>query len=625
MAVEPVSHTEPVRRPTGTTVKYNPHLWTDDELRDIFVVRQAQLDELLDRMRSTPADAAPQATLFVGARGMGKTTLLRRLALAVREDAELARDWLPLSFPEEQYTVSGLGELWRNVLDALIDALERSAASRAEIAELDRQAHDLAATAPEAQAGLALALINHWCQLHQRRLVLLIDSTDLLLEGLKKSTRAPAKKLTKAASAPASHASHAAPAVDDSALWQLRQTLLDSKHLMWVGASYQSLESHHAYDQAFHDFFDLIDLRPLSLDDMRDALVALAGRFGMRGAETPAQAMLAMQNALAARPERLLALRAITGGNPRTTAILYDLFAAGADGDLHSDLRGLLDLMTPLYKARMEQLPEQPRKVLAHVMEAWDPIALRDLAQAAGIASSTVSSQLVRLEQDGLVHKAALSGTRRSGYQVAERFFNIWFLMRHASRRVRQRLTWLVEFMRLWYRAEELEGAIGERIEPGNPYAWDQQGRLLVGSGRYDEASALYRRSVDAMAGQGLEVSENGSPLLLQAHLWLGNSDLALQHLDRLVKTASAGPSTGSKAAFAMIRVQVFECHQMGIGIRLAELMARSELADFLLPYQLALHAAAGSDGPMMNAAAEIQVMARAVLLDLVPAQKSQG
>lgn len=442
---------DPHPRPMRAAVKYNPHLWSDDELRDVFVVRQTRLNDLLDRVRSTPAEIVPQATLLVGARGMGKTTLLRRLALAVREDPALASRWLPLTFPEEQYTVSSLAELWRNVLDALIDALEQSGASKSEVAELDRRAHELTQVGREEQAASALSLITTWCDTHQKRLLLLIDSTDLLLEGLRRASSAPARK------AKPGRGSAAARNKDDTALWQLRKVLLQTRCLMWIGATYQSLESHYAYADAFHDFFDLIELSPLSLNDMQEALVALARRFGMRGITDPAEAEAAMRGELSARPERLRALRTLTGGNPRTTAILYELFAAGADGDLHGDLRALLDLMTPLYKSRMEQLAEQPRKILAHVMEAWDPVSARDLAQASGIAVTTVSAQLVRLEHEGLVQKVPLAGVARSGFQVTERFFNIWFLMRHAARRLRQRLTWLIEFMRLWYRGEELQ------------------------------------------------------------------------------------------------------------------------------------------------------------------------
>jgi hypothetical protein len=101
---------------------------------------------------------------------------------------------LPLSFPEEQYTVSSLGELWRNVLDALIDALEHAGASRAEIADLDSKARELAERSVESQADEVLALLAAWHQAHRRRLLLLVDSTDLLLEGLKTAPSASGRK-----------------------------------------------------------------------------------------------------------------------------------------------------------------------------------------------------------------------------------------------------------------------------------------------------------------------------------------------------------------------------------------------------------------------------------------------
>jgi hypothetical protein len=128
---------DPDRGPLQGIVKYNPHLWGDDELRSIFVVRNRELAALLDRLRQTPAGAVPQHALVVGQRGMGKTTLLRRLALGVRDDAELSRQWIALSFPEEQFTVSTLAELWSNVLDALTDALETEGAPLAELDRLD--------------------------------------------------------------------------------------------------------------------------------------------------------------------------------------------------------------------------------------------------------------------------------------------------------------------------------------------------------------------------------------------------------------------------------------------------------------------------------------------------------
>lgn len=433
---------QPPTAPLGTTLKYNPQLWGDDELRAIFVARLGELQRLLDALRNTPAGKVPQHILITGQRGMGKTTLLRRLALAVRDDAELAAAWRVLDFPEEQYTVSKLSEFWRNVLDALADNLETQGATTAELAALDAAIGEIDALPPPEQEDAALDLLSDWLAEHRQRVVLLIDSSDLLFANL--AGGGTARKEQR-------------PIADASAtpLWRLRKTLSHQPEIFWIGASYQALEAQNHYHDAFHDFFDLCELRPLGVDQMRQALLALARVFGIDGQRGEAGAA-ALAARLDARPERLKALRAMTGGNPRTTVLLFDLFAANGDGNVHSDLRGLLDMMTPLYKARMENLAEQPRKILAHLMELWAPQAARELAQAAGLPVTTVSGQLTRLESEALVDKVRLPGARRNGYQVSERLFNVWYLMRHAPRRMRQRLNWLVEFMRLWFSGEEL-------------------------------------------------------------------------------------------------------------------------------------------------------------------------
>ena len=423
----------------AATAKYNPHLWSAEELRAIFVVRQRELASILEAVRTVPTGGVPQHMLITGQRGMGKSTLLQRVALAVAEDTQVNQSWLALRFPEEQYTVSTPGELWSNVIGALADTLERQGVA---IEAIDLELVKLGQMPQAQREESALAWLEQWCQQHKKRLLLLMDSTDLLFSNLASAAA------NKRGSAPDGGA---------SALWRVRKVLLHSPHFFWLGGSYQPLEAKGLYSDAFLDFFQLIELRPLTLAEMQTAILALARTFGAGRGLLGEAAEQEVKRMLDTRPERLRAMRQLTGGNPRTTITLYELFAAGGQESVRTDLERLLDAMTPLYKAKLEILADQMRKVLAHVMESWAPITAKGLADVSGLAVGLVSTQLVRLEQEGLVEKVSLSGKKRQGYQVAERFFNIWYLMRNAPRSARARVGWLVEFMRLWYSNGELQ------------------------------------------------------------------------------------------------------------------------------------------------------------------------
>lgn len=406
--------------------KYNPHLWSADQLRAIFVARQQELADLTQSMHKVPLNTVCQHVLLVGARGMGKSTLMQRLALAVEDDVQLRKDWLPLRFPEEQYTVNTLGQFWLNVLGSMADALERQGS---DTTQLDAAAERIAQLPAKEQAAACLQAINDSADERGQRLLMLVDNTDLLLHNIGKKTH-----------------------------WALRDELQSNQRLLWVGGSYQSLEANSSYHDAFLDFFQVIELKPLRIAEMEQALLALAHTFGGE----PAAA--AMQAQLNAHPERLPTLRQLSGGNPRTTVMLYELFSSSQTGNVRNDLEALLDNMTPLYKARLDTLADLPRKLMAHILEHWAPISLGNLAHISQVGKSSISPQLQRLELEGLIQKTKLQGTTRSGYQASERFFNIWYLMRLSPRRQRNKLSWLVEFMRLWFSPDELQNLARVRM-----------------------------------------------------------------------------------------------------------------------------------------------------------------
>lgn len=396
---------------------YNPAILNDQDFLKAFVARGAQAQSLLDALRDLTPDNLAKHHLILGQRGMGKTTLLRRIGLGVRDDPKLTHVLLPLSFREEQYNVHDLHSFWLNCLDALADHLERSGqADRADA--LDRKTAALTRDPADPEGAAARELFEASMKEQGRRALLLLDNIDLILDGLEQHD------------------------------WSLRRILQQPGGIVVVGATAGYLESTEDPQAAFYDFFRVTVLEPLDAQELRRCLNQLAAARGDKGNKVKAL--------VAREPARIRTLHDLTGGNPRTLVLLYLLLELDAGGDVFRDLERLLDQVTPLYKARIEDLAPQARLVLDALALHWDPATAARLSDASGLTTSTVSSQLERLRKLGLLEKVTVSTSKRAAFQLGERFFNIWYLMRHGPRRQRTRLRWLTGFLQGFYTPEQL-------------------------------------------------------------------------------------------------------------------------------------------------------------------------
>lgn len=390
-------------------VLYNPALLSREELIGSFVVRHPELAELIDRVRSAPADHAPQHVLILGWRGMGKTTLLHRLAYAIEDDLQLRKEWLPILFDEEQLNVVELADFWLNALEMLsIAAGEPAAKQYADRLSITLRDRDLEDAAFEALSDFSQ-------QLH-RRLVLLVDNVDLVLSRIdcdRESSR-------------------------------LREILQHEPWLMLMGTSSRAIESTYDYDQPFYEMFRVLELSPL---DERQTLAMLAGLAKRYEAADVARV-------IEEDPAKIRKLRLLMGGNPRTVGLLFGVLQEGPAGDFRTQLEHLLDRSTSLYKDRLESLPVQAQRIFDVLARCWEAVPAAQVARELRIDRGTASGQLHRLVEKGLVEKVKLP-RRALGFQVRERFFNIWYLMR-GGRRSQQRLRWLVEATDLLFDVERL-------------------------------------------------------------------------------------------------------------------------------------------------------------------------
>lgn len=405
---------------------FNPHRLKAQDLEESFIARQELFQSILSDLASGKETSPPQHHLVIGQRGMGKTTLLLRLALELTREPQCQR-LLPLSFPEEQYIeVDRLSKFWLNALDAMADTLEQEGRTES-VSEIDHEVKRLSAIKADETTyheACREAFTNAWTRLG-RRPVLFIDNFNLLLSRLRN---------------------------DD---YSLRGYFSSPGAPVLVAASAVYPEEMADYGAAFYDGFKPHYLHPLTLDEVRDVLIRLA-----RAVQKPA-----LVDRIYSELPRLAALRDLTGGNPRTAVMLFELFADGFSEDAFEDLDALLDLVTPLYQSRMDQLSDLAQTIVGTLARNWSPMSKAEIVSHARLVDSSVPAQLGRLREIGLVEETPLFPSKKTGYQIAERFFNIWYVMRFASRRQRASLACLTRFLQKFH--TPADSAVLE-IDPDN-------------------------------------------------------------------------------------------------------------------------------------------------------------
>jgi tetratricopeptide (TPR) repeat protein len=387
--------------------KYNPGFSSDADLIVSFVVRKPYLDLILENLRENTG-AANQHVLVVGARGTGKTMLVRRVAAEVRTESKLNEQWYPLVFAEESYQITSVGEFWLEALFHVADQTQE--ASWQTVYEELRTESDETRLRQR-----ALAQLMDFADAQGKRIVLVVENLNMLF----------AEQL----------GSH-----DD---WELRHTLQNEPRLMLLGSATQRFEQIEAIQKAWFEFFTIYQLEALSLEDCRVLWTGITGK--------------------PVHNNRLKPIKILTGGNPRLLRILIDFAVDLSLKDLMANLSQLIDEHTDYFKSHLDNLAAAERKVFIALLEIWDPIGAREVATGSRMGVSQVSALLNRLVSRGAV-TVVQGKSRKKLYQATERLYNIYYLMRrrsHPSSRVQAAVTFMVNF----YQGDELVDATAKLVK----------------------------------------------------------------------------------------------------------------------------------------------------------------
>ncbi len=386
---------------------YNPAFQSKEELVENFVIRKMEYRQIMSVIKDDKMENPPQHFIVQGQRGSGKTTLLRRVFYEVSDNKDL-RNWLvPIIFPEEQPQIGTLWRLWTEIAHYLAIKNKGFEEISDKIAKIKIGNY--------IEEKTFEILIN---ALHNNsiKLLLLLDNFDSLFNKFSRKEQQ-----------------------------RLREVFLTCHDIRIVGASSIVLEHFFVYNNPFYEFFKIINLEELSQEETLNLLQQYE-KINQTGI---------VSKIIEQHPERIEAIRRLTGGVPRTITMLFEIMSEGISGDLFNDLKLILDKVTPQYKYRIDKLPKNQQAIVHSIAMNWDAISVKGLSEELKMQSKTISAQLLVLVKNNIV-KRIKTNSKNHLYQINERFFNIWYLMRYGGAKDRESISFLVNFFKIWLNKNEI-------------------------------------------------------------------------------------------------------------------------------------------------------------------------
>lgn len=383
-----------------------------------FVIRTKEFEEVLRDVKVLIKGGRKGfPNLIIGQRGAGKTTLLHRIKYAIEDDPKLNGRLLPIMLSEEQYNLSELVNLWETIASALEDNFAWTGLYK-EIEKI--------LTSTKNYEQLAFELLETRLRSTGNIVVLFIENISVFLRKL-----------------------------DEKSRERFRHVFTMYPNLHLIASSTSFLDSYINYGIAPFDYFKITLLEGLNREECEKLLIRIGAQFGVEED---------IRYVIQHHPGRVESLRRLTGGVPRTISYLFQIFLDNENGKAIKDLYILIDTLTFLYKAELDQLSPQQQKVIDVIARKWEAIPVKEIAKLTRFESKNVSSILSALEKNQMIEIVRTS-SKNHLYRIRERFMNIWYLMRFGRKHDKDNIIWLVRFFDAWCDETELAKRVAAHID----------------------------------------------------------------------------------------------------------------------------------------------------------------
>lgn len=371
-------------------------------IKEDFLIRIQEFQIIMEDIRRNPMKGSVQHYLLLGRRGSGKSTLLKRIQVEIESDKKLSKNYIAINLAEEQANIYKLNDLWEEIIDEV--------EYRGVIIKRPEWGNNAQVYSRNLFNAIHTSIVNSG-----KKIILLLDNIDRIFENLQ----------------------------SDAAL--LREYLLNFDDIRIVGGSTKMTEHFWKYNKPFYEFFRVLELKPLTSDEIKTLLLFWAGKLKLPE----------LNNFVEKRSGQLEMVRILTDGLPRTLQFFVTILLTRTEETGYEYLRLIMDHVTPLYQERLNNLPPAQRKIVLKMAFLWEASGAKEIADATYMDNKVISAQLKQLCDKGIAEKIE-TNTKNHLYRLAERFFNLWLIFTQGSPFEKRKAKCLTIFLENFYEAEEL-------------------------------------------------------------------------------------------------------------------------------------------------------------------------
>jgi tetratricopeptide (TPR) repeat protein len=391
--------------------RFSPNQTDPKLLEAIFVGRESLLQNVVEKIADSASSGSTHHVLLYGPRGIGKSHFAALLHHRIRHDEKL-NDAVHIAWLNEDETTTSMVQLLVRIYRALCKGYpdEYSADWLNEL--LNQSPTEIADV-------LSRRLATRF---EKRRLVILVENLNLLFESLGKSGQ-----------------------------HELRTLLQEKSFASMIATSQQLFKAVTDRSEPFFGFFQQIPLKPLSLDDARSLLASIARTKG--------------QDDLAAFIEtpdgrgRVRAIHDLAGGNHRVYIVLSGFVTKESLDQLVAPFQKMADDLTPYYQERLRWISPLQRQIVELLCRVHGTVNPKEIARRLLLDRGSIGKQVRELEKIGYLNSTKRG--RETYYELSEPLMRLAFEVKEQSL-----LEMLVEFLRVWYRPDQLQKLRSSGLSP---------------------------------------------------------------------------------------------------------------------------------------------------------------